>query len=131
MGACLQSTVDKLLKTANVSLAVGTSSWREQFIEAVTVSAGNQHSNRPHTFFMNDYTAMTTIIATYCYVLATFWMSLWKSRQPTPKSPWTLYLIRPACSASCLDCFCVLVNAPPNLLVFLASFSSMPTTYSN
>ena len=42
VGACLQSTVDKLLKTANVSLAVGTSSWREQFIEAVTVSAGNQ-----------------------------------------------------------------------------------------
>ena len=35
-----QSVVDKLLKKANVSLVVGTSSWREQFVEAITVSAG-------------------------------------------------------------------------------------------
>ena len=41
MFCCIQNTVDKLLKKANVSLAVGTSSWREQFIEAVTVSAGS------------------------------------------------------------------------------------------
>ncbi|GFO17068.1 sodium/calcium exchanger 1 [Plakobranchus ocellatus] len=34
-----KSTVDKLLKKANVSLVVGTSSWREQFVEAITVSA--------------------------------------------------------------------------------------------
>ena len=37
-----QSVVDKLLKKANVSLVVGTSSWREQFVEAITVSAGKQ-----------------------------------------------------------------------------------------
>ena len=36
-----QSTVDKLLRKANVSLAVSTSSWKEQFRDAVTVSAGN------------------------------------------------------------------------------------------
>ena len=36
----LQSVVDKLLKKANVSLVVGTSSWREQFVEAITVSPG-------------------------------------------------------------------------------------------
>ena len=35
-----QSVVDKLLKKANVSLVVGTSSWREQFVEAITVSPG-------------------------------------------------------------------------------------------
>ena len=38
--AVLQSTVDKLLKKANLSLVVGTSSWREQFIDAITVSSG-------------------------------------------------------------------------------------------
>jgi len=38
----LQSTVDKLLRKANMSLVVGTSSWREQFIEALTVSAGKR-----------------------------------------------------------------------------------------
>ena len=41
----VQNVVDKLLKKANVSLVVGTSSWREQFIEAITVSAGG--SSRP------------------------------------------------------------------------------------
>ncbi|XP_022241303.1 sodium/calcium exchanger 1-like isoform X2 [Limulus polyphemus] len=35
-----KSTVDKLFQKANVSLTLGTSSWREQFIEAVTVNAG-------------------------------------------------------------------------------------------
>ena len=40
MFCLLQNVVDKLLKKANVSLVVGTSSWREQFSDAITVSAG-------------------------------------------------------------------------------------------
>uniref|UniRef100_A0A3Q2PCC3 Solute carrier family 8 member 1b n=1 Tax=Fundulus heteroclitus TaxID=8078 RepID=A0A3Q2PCC3_FUNHE len=37
----LQSnTVDKLIKKTNLALLVGTNSWRDQFIEAITVSAG-------------------------------------------------------------------------------------------
>lgn len=36
-----QNTVDKLVQRANASLLIGTSSWKEQFIEALTVSAGN------------------------------------------------------------------------------------------
>jgi hypothetical protein len=32
--------VDKLIKKTNLALVVGTNSWREQFIEAITVSAG-------------------------------------------------------------------------------------------
>lgn len=35
-----KSMVDKLVKKANASLVVGTSSWKEQFAEAITVSAG-------------------------------------------------------------------------------------------
>ena len=38
--ALLQNTVDKLVQRANASFVVGTSSWKEQFIEALTVSAG-------------------------------------------------------------------------------------------
>ncbi|KAG8437971.1 hypothetical protein GDO86_008598 [Hymenochirus boettgeri] len=34
-----KSTVDKLIKKANLALVVGSSSWREQFVSAVTVSA--------------------------------------------------------------------------------------------
>jgi len=36
----LQNTVDKLIKKTNLALVVGSSSWREQFVSAVTVSAG-------------------------------------------------------------------------------------------
>lgn len=36
----LQNTVDKLVQRANASLLIGTSSWREQFAEALTVSPG-------------------------------------------------------------------------------------------
>ncbi|XP_056330028.1 sodium/calcium exchanger 2b [Danio aesculapii] len=36
-----QSTVDKLIKKTNLALVIGTHSWREQFVEAVTVSAGD------------------------------------------------------------------------------------------
>ncbi|XP_037087435.1 sodium/calcium exchanger 1-like [Pollicipes pollicipes] len=36
-----KNTVDKLVQRANASFLVGTSSWKEQFIDAVTVSAGD------------------------------------------------------------------------------------------
>lgn len=32
--------MDKLIKKTNLALLVGTNSWRDQFIEAITVSAG-------------------------------------------------------------------------------------------
>lgn len=37
---CFQNTVDKLVQRANASLLIGTSSWKEQFVDAITVSAG-------------------------------------------------------------------------------------------
>lgn len=40
----LQNTVDKLVQRANASLLIGTSSWKEQFIDALTVSAGMYRS---------------------------------------------------------------------------------------
>ncbi|XP_037533621.1 sodium/calcium exchanger 2b [Nematolebias whitei] len=36
-----KSTVDQLIKKTNLALVIGTHSWREQFVEAVTVRAGN------------------------------------------------------------------------------------------
>ncbi|CAG7834155.1 unnamed protein product [Allacma fusca] len=36
-----KNTVDKLVQRANASLLVGTSSWKEQFIEAITVNPGD------------------------------------------------------------------------------------------
>lgn len=36
-----KNTVDKLVKQVNMSLMVGTSSWKEQFMDAITVSPGD------------------------------------------------------------------------------------------
>ncbi|KAM4595229.1 sodium/calcium exchanger 1-like isoform 2-T2 [Fundulus diaphanus] len=36
-----KSTVDKLIKKTNLALVIGTNSWREQFVEAITVSSGD------------------------------------------------------------------------------------------
>ncbi|XP_026025245.1 sodium/calcium exchanger 1a isoform X3 [Astatotilapia calliptera] len=36
-----KSTVDKLIKKTNLALLIGTNSWREQFVEAITVSSGD------------------------------------------------------------------------------------------
>uniref|UniRef100_A0A914V5A8 Sodium/calcium exchanger membrane region domain-containing protein n=1 Tax=Plectus sambesii TaxID=2011161 RepID=A0A914V5A8_9BILA len=36
-----QNVVDRMLKTANMSIMLGTSTWREQFKEALTVSGGD------------------------------------------------------------------------------------------
>ncbi|XP_007434428.1 sodium/calcium exchanger 1-like isoform X3 [Python bivittatus] len=40
-----KSTVDKLIKKTNLALVVGSSSWREQFVSAVTVSAGDDEDD--------------------------------------------------------------------------------------
>ncbi|AWP14536.1 putative sodium/calcium exchanger 1-like [Scophthalmus maximus] len=40
-----KNTVDKLIKKTNLALLVGTNSWRDQFIEAITVSAGTRSSS--------------------------------------------------------------------------------------
>ncbi|KAM6939886.1 sodium/calcium exchanger 1-like [Xenentodon cancila] len=50
-----KSTVDKLIKKTNLALVIGTNTWREQFVEAITVSSGtpqlhqSQHSRTPHS----------------------------------------------------------------------------------
>uniref|UniRef100_A0A667XPX3 Solute carrier family 8 member 1a n=1 Tax=Myripristis murdjan TaxID=586833 RepID=A0A667XPX3_9TELE len=36
-----KNTVDKLIKKTNLALLIGTNSWREQFVEAITVSSGD------------------------------------------------------------------------------------------
>ncbi|VCW90913.1 unnamed protein product, partial [Gulo gulo] len=39
-----KNTVDKLIKKTNLAMVVGTHSWRDQFMEAITVSAGKRVS---------------------------------------------------------------------------------------
>lgn len=41
-----QNTVDKLVQRANASLLIGTSSWKEQFVEALTVNPGDDEEEK-------------------------------------------------------------------------------------
>ena len=51
-----KNTVDKLLVKANLALVVGTSSWREQFRDALTVSgSADDDSSEPSTPSYGDY----------------------------------------------------------------------------
>ena len=47
-----QNTVDKLIKKANLAVMVSTSSWREQFVEALSVNGGKilikKHTNKSY-----------------------------------------------------------------------------------
>ncbi|XP_046900128.1 sodium/calcium exchanger 1a isoform X2 [Hypomesus transpacificus] len=40
-----KNTVDKLIKKTNLALLIGTNSWREQFVEAITVSSGDDNED--------------------------------------------------------------------------------------
>ncbi|XP_056140454.1 sodium/calcium exchanger 2a isoform X3 [Lampris incognitus] len=71
-----KSTVDKLLKDTNLAAVIGTHSWREQFIAAVTVSAGDeeeegQEQRVPNCF---DY---------FMHIVSVFWKLLFAFVPPT------------------------------------------------
>uniref|UniRef100_A0ACB8G976 Sodium/calcium exchanger 1 n=1 Tax=Sphaerodactylus townsendi TaxID=933632 RepID=A0ACB8G976_9SAUR len=60
-----KNTVDKLIKKTNLALVVGTNSWREQFIEAITVSAvknRNTHLTKFHDPFNHHFFLQSAIL---------------------------------------------------------------------
>ncbi|XP_067831181.1 sodium/calcium exchanger 2-like isoform X3 [Heptranchias perlo] len=73
-----KSTVDKLIKKTNLALVIGTHSWREQFMEAITVSAGNGEDE--------DGTREEKLPSCFDYVmhfLTVFWKVLFAFVPPT------------------------------------------------
>ncbi|XP_055632887.1 sodium/calcium exchanger 3 isoform X2 [Toxorhynchites rutilus septentrionalis] len=72
------NTVDKLVQRANASILIGTSSWKEQFIEAITVSAGDDdgdhEGDEPPTPSCSDY---------LMHFLTIFWKILFAFIPPT------------------------------------------------
>uniref|UniRef100_A0A669F814 Solute carrier family 8 member 2b n=1 Tax=Oreochromis niloticus TaxID=8128 RepID=A0A669F814_ORENI len=73
-----KSTVDKLIKKTNLALVIGTHSWREQFVEAVTVSAAGD----PQI----DTSREERLPSCYDYVmhfLTVFWKVLFACVPPT------------------------------------------------
>uniref|UniRef100_A0A3Q0SE35 Solute carrier family 8 member 2a n=1 Tax=Amphilophus citrinellus TaxID=61819 RepID=A0A3Q0SE35_AMPCI len=83
-----KKTVDKLLKDTNLAVVIGTHSWREQFIEAVTVSAGDgddaegQEQQMPNCF---DY---------FIHILCIFWKILFACVPPTEYwNGWACFIV--------------------------------------
>nr|XP_057943473.1 sodium/calcium exchanger 2a isoform X2 [Doryrhamphus excisus] len=70
-----KSTVDKLLKDTSLAVVIGSHTWREQFIEAVTVNAGDRDEGEeqpmPNCF---DY---------FMHILCIFWKVVFACVPPT------------------------------------------------
>ncbi|XP_034381250.1 sodium/calcium exchanger 3 isoform X10 [Cyclopterus lumpus] len=79
-----KSTVDKLIKKTNLALVVGTNSWRDQFMEAITVSAGTDTGEErlPSCF---DYVM---------HFLTVFWKVLFACVPPTDYlNGWACFIV--------------------------------------
>ncbi|XP_066142610.1 sodium/calcium exchanger Calx isoform X2 [Euwallacea fornicatus] len=60
-----KNTVDKLVQRANASLLIGTSSWKEQFVEALTVSSSDEDDQKAPSkldYFMHFLTIFWKIM---------------------------------------------------------------------
>uniref|UniRef100_A0A8C5HLY1 Sodium/calcium exchanger 2-like n=1 Tax=Gouania willdenowi TaxID=441366 RepID=A0A8C5HLY1_GOUWI len=81
-----KSTVDKLIKKTNLALVIGTYSWREQFVEAVTVSADDDEEGREEQ-----------LPSCYDYVmhfLTVFWKVLFACVPPTEYwNGWACFIV--------------------------------------
>ncbi|XP_047033959.1 sodium/calcium exchanger Calx isoform X1 [Helicoverpa armigera] len=67
-----KNTVDKLVQRANASIIIGTSSWKEQFSEALTASSGSDDPDEPPSCF--DYVL---------HVVTLFWKIVFALIPPT------------------------------------------------
>ncbi|KAF7669150.1 hypothetical protein LDENG_00238480 [Lucifuga dentata] len=82
-----KSTVDKLLKDTNLAGVIGTHSWKEQFIEAVTVSAGDEDEEGEEQRAPNccDY---------FMHILCIFWKILFAFVPPTEfLNGWACFIV--------------------------------------
>ncbi|KAL0852614.1 hypothetical protein ABMA27_016941 [Loxostege sticticalis] len=67
-----KNTVDKLVQRANASIIIGTSSWKEQFTEALTASSGSDDPDEPPSW--SDY---------ILHVVTLFWKIIFAFVPPT------------------------------------------------
>ncbi|XP_060744250.1 sodium/calcium exchanger 2-like isoform X2 [Tachysurus vachellii] len=83
-----KSTVDKLIKKTNLALVIGTHSWREQFVDAVTVSAGDgedEVEGRENPPSCSDYVM---------HFLTVFWKVLFACVPPTEYwNGWACFMV--------------------------------------
>lgn len=102
-----QSTVDRLLKKTNLALVIGTNSWREQFVEAITVSGGKTrtqslcgvgrpepHLSRPAGGDDDDDGKLPSCLDYVMHFLTVFWKLLFACVPPTDYwNGWACFLV--------------------------------------
>ncbi|KAF4787901.1 hypothetical protein TURU_165198 [Turdus rufiventris] len=84
-----KSTVDKLIRKTNLALVVGTHSWRDQFMEAITVSAAGDEDE--------DESGEERLPSCFDYVmhfLTVFWKVLFACVPPTEYcNGWACFIV--------------------------------------
>ncbi|KAK5917295.1 hypothetical protein CgunFtcFv8_012197 [Champsocephalus gunnari] len=129
-----KSTVDKLIKKTNLALVVGTNSWRDQFMEAITVSADEEE----------DESGEERLPSCFDYVmhfLTVFWKVLFACVPPTDYlNGWACFIISIAIIgmltavigdlASHFGCTIGLKDSV-TAVVFVALGTSVPSIYFN
>ncbi|XP_055055694.2 sodium/calcium exchanger 2a isoform X2 [Misgurnus anguillicaudatus] len=86
-GVLRAKTVDRLLKDTNLAELIGTHTWREQFIEAVTVSAGegDEEGGDPQQPSRCDY---------FMHMVSVFWKVLFAFVPPTEYwNGWACFIV--------------------------------------
>uniref|UniRef100_W5K1U0 Solute carrier family 8 member 2a n=1 Tax=Astyanax mexicanus TaxID=7994 RepID=W5K1U0_ASTMX len=82
------NTVDRLMKDTNLAEVIGTHSWKEQFIEAITVSSGEEDSEEgaePRHPSCCDY---------FMHVMTVFWKVLFAFVPPTEYwNGWACFIV--------------------------------------
>ncbi|XP_026225622.1 sodium/calcium exchanger 2a isoform X3 [Anabas testudineus] len=83
-----KKTVDKLLKDTNLAAVIGSHSWREQFIEAVTVSAGDGDEEE------GQEQRMPNCCDYFMHIVCVFWKILFACVPPTEYwNGWACFIV--------------------------------------
>ncbi|XP_077350526.1 sodium/calcium exchanger 1b isoform X2 [Festucalex cinctus] len=131
-----KNTVDKLIKKTNLALLVGTNSWRDQFIEAITVSAGEDDDD--------DECGEEKLPSCFDYVmhfLTVFWKVLFAFVPPTEYwNGWACFVVS-ICMIGLLTAFigdlashfgCTVgLKDSVTAVVFVALGTSVPDTFAS
>uniref|UniRef100_A0A8C6TW13 Solute carrier family 8 member 1a n=1 Tax=Neogobius melanostomus TaxID=47308 RepID=A0A8C6TW13_9GOBI len=119
-----KNTVDKLIKKTNLALLIGTNSWRQQFVEAITVSAGDDSdsdSGSEHPPSCCDY---------IMHYLTVLWKLLFALVPPTDYlSGWPCFSVS-ICVIGLLTAFIGDLDSV-TAVVFVALGTSVPDTFAS
>ncbi|XP_075923774.1 sodium/calcium exchanger 1-like isoform X3 [Petromyzon marinus] len=132
-----KSTVDRLIKKTNLALVVGTHSWREQFVEAVTVGSGDDDDDDGG----GGEERMPSCCDYIMHFLTVFWKVLFACVPPTEYwNGWACFVVSISVIgvltavigdlASHFGCTVGLKDSV-NAVVFVALGTSVPDTFAS